>query len=245
VGNGAVGTRERRALWGAVLGRLLGGPRLVPVRLRPWVAVVAIVAIACLAGFGLAARHSGGPVLFDHSVDSFLRRATSGERRGAQLLDDAGNPRVFVTVTALVSLGLILVRDFRAALLSAASVTVAVILVERVLKPLFDRRLGDLPAPTFPSGHSAVAVALAGSIVLAAGRQRPLGRLLGRVGRVIVVAAVLLVACSIGMAMVVLQYHHFSDVLAGVPLGLAVSWCLAVLLDEIGLRWQASGAFES
>jgi membrane-associated phospholipid phosphatase len=219
-----------------LLRRLLGGLPLVSYRLRPWVLVVSIVAVASLAGFGFAARNSGRPLLFESTVDMFLQR-NSGFLgiRVARLLSNVGDPKEFLTVTALIAFALIVVGDYRAAVAAVVSVGVALVLVEEMLKPFFNRHLGSLPKGglIFPSGHTVVPLALAGVVVMAAGSSRPLGRRLGRVWRGVLVAAVLIVASSMGLAEVVLQSHYLTDVVAGIPLGLAVSGSTALLLDAL------------
>ena len=138
-------------------------------------------------------------------------------------------------------LALILAGDYRAAVAAVASVGLAVVLVEEVLKPFFDRRLPDLVGPTFPSGHSTVAVALAGAVALAAGPSRPLGRLLGPIsGAVCSWPSSLIGSASIGLAMVVQSSHYLTDMVTGVALGLAVAGCTAILVDLVAARCCAS-----
>jgi membrane-associated phospholipid phosphatase len=208
-------------------------------RLRRWLCVVSMVAVACLTGFGFAARHAMHPLLFDASADAFLRRSSALEHRVAVGLSEVGKPTIFIAIIAFIAVALLLVGDYRAAVAAVVSVGVAMGLVEDVLKPFFDRRLGSVAGPTFPSGHTAVAVALAGAVMLAASGRRPLGRLLGPVLRRLLVAVVLVLSCTIGLAMVVLRFHYLTDVVAGIPLGLAVSGCTAVILDAVAARWQA------
>jgi undecaprenyl-diphosphatase len=197
---------------------------------------VGIAAAGCLAGFGFAARGSSRPLLFDRSIDSFLARTPGPGHSVAVVLSNVGDPRIFVTITGTVVIVLVLLKDYRAAVATVAAVALALVLVEEVLKPFFDRRMGDLSGPTFPSGHTAVSVALAGAVILAAGRARPLGRLLKPAARRVLMCLVVLVACSIGLAMVVLHLHYMSDVVTGVPLGFAVSGCVAAVLDAIAGR---------
>jgi membrane-associated phospholipid phosphatase len=204
------------------------------------VLVVSVVSVAWLAGFGLAARNSKRPLLFDRSADVFLGRDSGLEHRVAVRLSGVGDPKVFIIITALIAVALIVVGDFRAAVVAVVSVGLAVVVVEDLLKPFFDRRLGSVPGPTFPSGHTVVAVALAGVVTLAASGRRPLGRLLGLGLRWLLVAVALVVSCTIGLAMVVLRLHYLTDVVAGIPLGLSVSGCTAVLVDAVATRWQAS-----
>jgi membrane-associated phospholipid phosphatase len=215
------------------VGKLLGKAPLVPDRLRRWVVVVTVVAVACVAGFGFYVRGSDRPVLFDRSADGALVRTSGLEHHVAVVLSDVGDPKIFVSITALVVIVLVILRDYRAAVAAVAAVATAVVLVEEVFKPFFGRHYGGLPGPTFPSGHTAVAMALAGVVVLAANRHRPLGRLLGPIWCYVLMAVVLVVAAMIGVAMVMLQLHYMTDVVTGVPLGLAVAGCTGLWLDAI------------
>ncbi len=221
-----------------LLRRLLGDSPLVSYGLRRWILVVSMLGVACLAGFGFAARNSKRPLLFDSSADMFLARSPAPVHRVAVLLSDVGDPTVFVAVTALIAFALILVGDYRAAVAAVVSVAVALILVEEVLKPFFSRHLNLAPGGglTFPSGNTAVPVALAGVVAVAASGSRPLGRLLGRTLRRLLVAAMLILSCSMGLAQVVLESHYLTDVIAGIPLGLAVSGCTALLVDALAAR---------
>ncbi len=231
---GGLGGRAPRAVTGD---RARPGMDLVPVPQRRWVAAVSVLAVACIAAVGFVVRHASRPILFDRWADAALVRSAGFEHRVAMLLSDVGQPRVFVTITAVVALALVLLGDYRAALAAVGSVGLALVVVEEVLKPFFDRRLGSLPGPTFPSGHTAVAMALAGAIGLAARRDRPLGRRLGPGARWPVTVFVLVGAGAIGLAMVALRLHYLTDVMAGVPLGLAIAGCTAVGVDAIsGLR---------
>ena len=231
-----------RARWREILERALTGPPLVPDRLRRWVLIVTVLAAACLAGFGFDVRDSSRPVLFDGRIDAYLARAPGFAHRAATVFSQFGDPRIFVTITLVVMVVLVLLGDVRVAVAVVGTVALGLIIVEDVLKPFFGRRLGDYPAPTFPSGHTTVAVALAGMIVLAAGRAHPLGRLLGLALRRLLIGLVVVVSCAIGLAMVVLRLHYMSDVVAGMPLGLAVAGCTALLLDAIARRWSSSEA---
>lgn len=219
----------------ALVERVSSGPALVPGRLRRGVLAVTILALGSLAGFGFDVRHTSGPVLFDRRVDASLIRREGRGFRLASILSQVGHPWIFVTITAAFAFVFILVRDYRAAAATVASVAIALVLVETVLKPFFDRHIPFVTAPTFPSGHTAVAVALAGAVTLAARGGRPLGRRLGP-GRYLLMIFVLLVSCGVGLGMVVLQFHYMTDVVAGALFGLAVAGCTAVLLDEFAGR---------
>ena len=205
---------------------------LMPERLRRWVLVLRIIAAGFLSGFGFDARHSSRPVLFDRRVDVFFVRASGLDHRVAVILSEFGDPKIFVTVTAVVAVVLILVGDYRAAVAAVGAVALGLVLVEEVLKPFFGRHLAGLAGPTFPSGHTTVAVALAGAVMLAARGGRPLGGLLGLALRRLLMAIAVIVSCAIGLAMVALRLHYMSDVVTGVPLGLAVTGCTAMFVDR-------------
>jgi membrane-associated phospholipid phosphatase len=171
-------------------------------------------------------------VLLDRRVDAFFVRTSGLGHRAAVLLSELGYPKIFVTVTAIVALALVVLGDYRAAVATVGSVGLALLLVEEVLKPFFDRHLGRLPGPVFPSGHTVVTAALAATVTLAARGTHPLGRLLGPALRRLLMAVALLVSAAIGMAMVVLRFHYVSDVMAGLPLGLSVAGGTALMLDK-------------
>jgi len=245
MGQGVSSTPYRRARLAALFERALGGPPLIPERLRRWVLAVTIIAAACLAGFGFAVRHSSDPVLFDRPVDAFLFQSSGLAYRVAVVLSHFEDAKIFVTITAVVAVALIFLRDYRAAVATLGSVGIAVVLVEHVLKPFFGRHHADLTGATFPSGHATVAFALACAVMIAVRGDRPLGRLLGRALRYLLTAIVLIISSAIGVAMVILQFHYMSDVVAGVPLGLAITGCTAIFLDAVAgrfatMRWLSS-----
>jgi undecaprenyl-diphosphatase len=175
-------------------------------------------------------------VLFDRSVDALFVRAPGFDHRVARVLSEVGDPKVFVTVTAVIAATLILLGDYRAAVTAVGSVVLGLVLVEEVFKPFFDRHLSSWSGPTFPSGHTTVSVALAGAVMLAARGARPLGRLLGPALSWLLMVVVAVVSCAIGLGMVVLGMHYISDVATGVPLGVAVTGCTAVLVDVVAAR---------
>lgn len=241
MGRAAPDQLPERAGWAVSLKRALGGPLLLTDRLRLWVLGVSILAAGCLAGFGFDARGSRRPVLFDRRADAFLLRPSGLDHRVAVVLSEVGDPKVFVVITVVITVALALLGDYRAAAATVAGVALALVLVEELLKPFFDRHLGGLPGPTFPSGHTTVSVALAATLVLAARDVRPLGRLLGPVLARLLGALAVVVACAIGLAMVVLRLHYMTDVVAGVPLGLAVAGATAASVDTVARRWASPG----
>jgi membrane-associated phospholipid phosphatase len=209
-----------------------GKAPLVPDQLRKWVFGVTALAVASLASVGFATRHSVRPVLFDVAVGNFLGHSLTSFQRVELFLSDFGNPFVFSTIAAIVCISFLLLRDYRATVAVGASVLFARIAVEDVLKPFFGRHLvGVAGGPTFPSGHTTIAFALAGVVILASRRSRPLGRLLGAPLRLLLVAVMLGASSAIGISMIALHWHYATDVIVSVPLGLAIAGCTGMGVD--------------
>ncbi len=55
--------------------------------------------------------------------------------------------------------------------------------------------------------------------------------------RCLLMAIAVVVSCAVGLAMVTLRLHYMSDVVTGVPLGLAVTGCTAMFVDAVARRW--------
>ena len=100
-------------------------------------------------------------------------------------------------------------------MLAAVAVPVAAGLAELVLKPLVGRTL--MGALSFPSGTEARVFAVAAVFaVLMADPVRP--RIPAAV-RLAAAVAVLLAAVAVGVAMVALNQHYFTDTLGGAAVG--------------------------
>ncbi len=218
----------------AVADRSLGQTLLVPGYLRRWVLGVTVLAVVSVASVGFATRHSTRSVLFDSAAAKFFVNSLRSYHGVELFLSHFGDPAVFLTITSIACVTLLILRDYRAAFAVVTSVAFARIAVEDVLKPFFDRHLAGVGGgPTFPSGHTTIAFALAGTVILASGRARPLGHLLGVPLRLLFVTTVLAVSSAIGVAMISLHWHYATDVVVGVPLGLAIAGCMGILVDVV------------
>jgi membrane-associated phospholipid phosphatase len=107
---------------------------------------------------------------------------------------------------------------------AGVSVTVVKWMLERA-RPVWDTPLAVASGYSFPSGHSANAAAVYGTLALLAWAFLPHP---ARVARVVAVAAAALLTVSVASSRVLIGVHYTSDVLAGVMLGL--TWMLAALL---------------
>jgi membrane-associated phospholipid phosphatase len=145
-------------------------------------------------------------------------------------ITDLASTPVVLLLTLLASLTMAALRHWRGAIALATSVlaTQAVVAIVKVLvnrpRPEADLAITDPSGYSFPSGHSATAVALYVTLALvAASVLRPRWR-------PAVYAAAGLVALAVGLSRIYLGAHYPTDVLAGWLTGgslVTISWVLA------------------
>jgi membrane-associated phospholipid phosphatase len=182
------------------------------------VACLATVLAAFLAG-------RGHPGRLDTALDP---RIQSGLARFPTLLHQlprlGGLPEVALMTLAL-ALVCVATRRWSGAVLVVVAVPGAVGLTQYVLKP----SLGVLLGQAFPSGHATSSFVLAAvfAILLA----DPLYRRVPRALRVLLVLVALVIAASVGTAMIANHAHVFTDVVAGAAVGTGVALACALSLD--------------
>lgn len=98
---------------------------------------------------------------------------------------------------------------------------------ELLLKPLVARRAPESTTFHYPSGHVAVATALAVSLLLLVRLVRPRPAV-----KLATVAASSLLVVAMALAVLVATAHLFSDVVGGVATGVAVTLAAAWLVDR-------------
>ena len=144
--------------------------------------------------------------------------------RAAVDFQKLGRPAVFAGLVAVLVLIALALRDWLGAAIAAAGPGLALLLIERVGKPLVGRR--EPFADGFPSGHATAMAALGAVIFVLAYRRW------GWKGAL--VASPLAAAFPIGMAAAVTrtQAHLFTDAIAGVLVGVGVVLGLAGVASE-------------
>lgn len=165
----------------------------------------ALLGLAALAG--LAFVHHPWPNRLDSWVNGQLH--ANYDSGWAHHLTALGSlPALAVGVVVIFVVGL--TRDWVRAAACAVSPLVAVVIVDKLAKPLVGRHAGLGGSSTYPSGTAAAVVALATAIVLVAPRLAKLP------------LAVLGVAATIAVsvAVVVLRWHYPTDVLGGMAVGM-------------------------
>jgi len=197
-----------------------------------------ITALGCLVlvvTLGVLFAHQSHGRAIDQAVDSWVLGLHV--RSGAlELISQLGDAPAMTVMTAALALGCLAVRRLSGAVLAVAGVLLAECLTEAVLKPLVHRTITASHYVTYPSGHTTglFALSTAFAVVL-------IGATPGRVGpavRIGAVAVAVIVSGAVGMAMIGLGFHYFTDTVAGAAVGIGVVLATAVLLDlEVIRRW--------
>jgi membrane-associated phospholipid phosphatase len=206
-------------------------PLLPPQARRP--AAIATACCAVLVGVlaAVAAHRSQGNAV-DRPVDSWIRQRLGSHLHVLSDISYVGGGQVVAVLTVLLVLACLAARRVNAAALTLVSVIVAVGLTEFVLKPLVHETIrGSL---TYPSGHTTslfTLIAVAGVLMLNPPRQRP------RPGvRLLLMLGLVIVGCVVAVALIGLQYHYFTDTVAGAAWGTCVALTATFLFDMPGVR---------
>lgn len=224
------GQRRRRGL-------PRGGPAapLLPVAARRPAAIVALCCLVLVVTLGLLFAHQSHGRALDDAVDSWVMglHIRSGT---LELISRLGDLPAMTIMTGALAIACLVVRRLTGAVLAVLGVLIALGLTEDVLKPLVHRTITVHHYVTYPSGHTTALFALSTALAVVllsprSGRPHP-------AVRIGAVAAAVVVSCLVGMAMIGLDFHYFTDAIAGAAVGIGVVLGTAFLLD-VGVvrRW--------
>jgi len=202
---------------------------LVPAAMRSLaVAILAgCAAVTVLPGALFAHQTRAGSL--DAWVDARIQAGLGGQRRVLNDLSGLGDLMPVAVMTAVLVLACLVTRRWRGAVLVAVAVPAAAGITEFVLKPLIGRTLmGDL---SFPSGNETRVFALAAAFAVLL-VDPPRARIPAAV-RLLLALAVLLAAGAVGIALVGLGHHYFTDAVAGAAVGVAVVLATTLILDRL------------
>lgn len=203
---------------------------LIPDYARRPAAIGAACCLVLVAVLGVLAVHRSTGNVVDRPIDSWLVGHLASHDRAMGDITNLGQRPEVTAFTAIIVLACLAARRVNGAVLAVISVVVAIGLTEYVLKPLVHETLGS--SLTYPSGHMSVVCALIGVVgvlMLAPRRPRPRLRLLFLLGLV-------LVGCIVAVALIAIQFHYFTDTIAGAAVGIGVVLATAFLLDSRGIR---------
>jgi len=206
---------------------------LLPAAARRPAAILAAGCLVLVAVLGIISAHQSHGDAIDRAVDSWVI-GLGIPSHILSLISRIGDVKVMTVLTTALAGACLAARRVGGAVLAAGGVALASALTELVLKPLVHRTVGD--SLTYPSGHTTGVFALTAAIAVVllaprSGRPRP-------ALRIAVVAGAVVIACAVGLAMIGLQFHYFTDTIAGAAVGTGVVLGLAFLLDlPVARRW--------
>ena len=191
----------------------------------PWAPAATVLAVLVTAVLARLVWHSRRLPGLDAWVEDQLGADSDRQMRLANALAGGLRSVTVLGVVAVAALAWIALRQRNAVVLALLAPT-ATLAAERLLKPLVGRRIPGSTVFHYPSGHVAVAAALALCLVLVVRsvRARPATR------TVAVLSAGLLVLLM-ALARLVETAHVLSDVVGGAATGVAVTLAVALLLD--------------
>jgi membrane-associated phospholipid phosphatase len=194
-------------------------------------ALFAVASVAFLAMVILGVRYSGmrRPGHFDHAIDSRIEAHLAGHPLLLQRLVNFANPASAVAICAVLCVLFLVAGRRRLAWLIIAGPALSGVLVDVVLKPVFDRRFAG--ALSYPSGHTAAAASIALVVVVAmTGPSRPRWPIALRY----VVAVVAVVAAGVvAAALIAKGYHYATDTIGGLLAAIAFVLGAGLLIDAL------------
>ncbi|MEV6641981.1 phosphatase PAP2 family protein [Amycolatopsis sp. NPDC051371] len=206
-------------------------PAALPAALRAPLAMTAALATAVLVALGILHFHDSGLTGIDAAILPSVDGVGPPWRYVALVFDFGGEPVGSTILVAVLAVVCFLARRVRTAVLTVLGVVVTVA-VTTLVKPIVGRTIhGEFLS--YPSGHTALATALA--VVIALLLADRLG--LGRAAAVVLVLGLAVVAgVAMGWAEVALGAHYPTDAVGGFCAALAAVPATAWLVDRVAER---------
>jgi membrane-associated phospholipid phosphatase len=203
---------------------------LIPPTARPMASVLLTCCVALTAVLGALFAHQTHPTWLDRAVDRPISSSLGAHLGASQALAYLGQPVPVTAVTLALLVACLIRRRWSACVLLVIAVPGAIALTELVLKHVVGRTNHN--TLTFPSGHTASAFAVAAAItVLLADpdqvRLRP-------AVRAWFALMALLVAATVGIGVIALNFHYFTDTVAGAAVGIGSVIATAFAVDYFG-----------
>jgi membrane-associated phospholipid phosphatase len=217
------------------------GRPLLAVGARPWAGALLACCAVLVAVLGVLFAHQTRADGFDQAIDSRVIAWLGGHRGLLLWLATPGSLiPTGVLCVAIVAVCLLAGR-LNGALLAAAAVPVAVGLDEALLKPLVHRTYWG--NEVYPSGHTTAVFTLAATLtvlLLVPPRPAKATAVKAAAPRVLIPAAACALGLVVAIAVIGLQWHYFTDTVAGAAVAIGTVCGLALLLDLPAVRrWLA------
>lgn len=194
-------------------------------RTRAWPVLGTCVIV--IATLGLLLREQAQPDGLDSVVDTAMVASFRGHQGVLLWLALPGSAIPLIAASIAIAVSCLIAGRPNGVVLAVTAVPATAFLDDRVLKHLVDRtHLGQL---SFPSGHTASAMALA--TVVGVLVHDPARRTAARAARAALVAVACAVTALVAVGVVGLRWHYFTDTVGGVALGTGTALALAFLID--------------
>jgi membrane-associated phospholipid phosphatase len=206
--------------------RLRPGRPLLAASARRWAGVLLACCSILVTVLGVVFAHQAKADWFDHAADSPIIAWLSTHQGLALWLARPGSLIPAAALSAAIVVACLLTGRLNGAILAAAAVPAADGLVEALLKPLVHRTYDG--ALAYPSGHTTTMVTLAATVtvLLIPPRAAKAG-----VPQVVAAAAAWVLGGVVAIAVIGLQWHYFTDTVAGAAVGIGTVCGLALILD--------------
>ena len=210
----------------------LGRPLLAgTARRRACVLLVCCIVLVAVLGVLFAKQTTADRL--DHGIDAPIIGWLGHYQGLAARLAVPGSFIPAAALSAAIVVACLLAGRLNGAMLAATAVPAAAGLNDALLKHLVHRTyLGVL---TYPSGHTAAVSALAATVVVLLVRPQPF-----RTGplRTLLAGAACLLVGVVATGVIGLQWHYFTDTVAGAAVGIGTVCGLALLFDLPAVRRQ-------
>jgi membrane-associated phospholipid phosphatase len=212
-----------------------GRPLLVA-SARRWAGALLACCATLVAVLGILFAHQATADRLDHALDSPVITWFGSHPGLAAWFAAPGSLVPAGALSAVMVVACLVAGRVNGAVLAAAAIPAAVGLNDGVFKPLVHRTY--LGALTYPSGHTATMFALAATVtVLLLVPPQPAK---ARALRVLIPTAACVLGVVVALGVIGLQWHYFTDTVAGAALGIGTVCGLALLLDLSAVRaWLA------
>ena len=194
---------------------------------RTWAGMTLAACVIVVVVLGLLFKGKTGPDGFDNAVDSPVIALFRTHGGWLPWLALPGTLIPTIATSAVIAAGCLIAKRPNGAVLAVAAVPAATGLTDGLLKHLFHRTY--LGALSFPSGHTTTVTAMTATLALLL--LVPPQQARTRVVRAAVVGSACLLTFMVVIGVMGLQWHYFTDTVAGAAVGVGTVLGLAFLLD--------------
>jgi len=194
---------------------------------RAWAGALLAACVIVVGVLGVLFRHHTQPSALDKAVDSPFIAVLGPHHSLLFWMEVSGTLVPAIVVSVVIAAGCVVAGRLNGALLAVTAVPVATGLDDALLKHAVARTyLGQL---TFPSGHTTAVVAVTSTLAVLLLVPPQDDRT--RTARVALVAVSCAIVATVAAAVMGLQWHYFTDTVAGAAVGAGTVCAISLVLD--------------